>query len=274
MNITQFSERLYETMKEKLTEIELSAKDDIAKESNYIEVIKSHTYGLKNFIYQYKFETPAEEILFFKHIKPRFVSLLLFHNDFFEIEIAKPLEREALIKHYQESLGRGQSFINVNLELYKYYHFGYEYLDSKYFLSDANRETGSDVIFDSKFCTPFDHKFCMIKAYELLKEHVTHCIEQLQNGPSGVPALRWTGQKTCLIELIYALHAAGVFNKSTSDIRAIATYFQKAFNIDLGNYYRTLKDMQIRKGGSKTHFLDELKYKLSEKLDEEMTRVR
>ena len=45
-------------------------------------------------------------------------------------------------------------------------------------------------------------------------------------------------------------------------------------NVDLGNYYRTLKDIQIRKGGSKTHFLDELKYKLSEKLDEELTTGR
>ena len=85
MNITEFSEELYETMMEKLSEIEISAKDEISKESNCIEVIKSHTYGLKNFLYQYKFETQEEEISFFKHIKPKFVSLLLFHNDFFEI---------------------------------------------------------------------------------------------------------------------------------------------------------------------------------------------
>jgi hypothetical protein len=274
MNITEFSEELYETMKEKLAEIELSAKDEIAKESHYIEIIKSHTYGLKNFLYQYKFEKEEEEIAFFKHIKPKFVSLLLFHNDFFEIEIAKPLDKDAVIKHYKDSLTKGQAFINANLELYKYYHFGYEYLDSKYFLSDANKETGSDVMFDSRFCTPFDHKFCMIKAFELLKEHISLCIEQVQNGTTGVASLRWTGQKSCLIELIYALQVAGVFNRSTSDVRAIAMYFQKAFNVDLGNYYRTLKDIQIRKGGSKTHFLDELKYKLSEKLDEELTPLR
>jgi hypothetical protein len=114
----------------------------------------------------------------------------------------------------------------------------------------------------------------MIKAFELLKDQITRCIEQVENGTTGIPALRWTGHKSCLIELIYALQVAGVFNKSKSDIRAIALYFQKAFNIDLGNYYRTLKDIQIRKGGSKTHFLDELKYKLSEKLDEETLSVR
>ena len=46
MNIAEFSEGLYETMMEKLSEIEVSAKDEISKESRYIEVIKSNTYGL------------------------------------------------------------------------------------------------------------------------------------------------------------------------------------------------------------------------------------
>jgi hypothetical protein len=72
---------------------------------------------------------------------------------------------------------------------------------------------------------------------------------------------------------MYALQVAGVFNRSGTDIRAVAVYFQKTFNIDLGNYYRTIKDIQIRKG-SKTHFLDELKYKLTEKLDEELTTAK
>jgi hypothetical protein len=274
MNITEFSNELYDTMKEKISEVEMSGKDEISKQSSYIEIVKSHTYGLKNFLYQYTFETQEEEISFFKHIKPKFVSLLLFHNDFFEIEISRPLEKEALVRHYQDSLHKGQTFINANLELYKYYHFNYEYLDSKYFLSDCNKETGSDVMFDSRFCTPFDHKFCMIKAYELLREQISRCIEQVQNGTPGIETLKWTGQKSSLIELMYALQVAGVFNRSSSDIKAIAIYFQKAFNIDLGNYYRTLKDIQIRKGGSKTHFLDELKYKLTEKLEEELTPVQ
>ena len=49
MSITEFSEGLYDTMREKLVEIELSAKDEISKETSNIEIIKSHTYGLKNF---------------------------------------------------------------------------------------------------------------------------------------------------------------------------------------------------------------------------------
>lgn len=268
MDIKEFANELFVTMKAKLDEVEASSKESIVKESNYIEIIKSHTYGLKNYLYQYEFKSQQEEIHFFKHIKPKFVSLLLFHNELFEIEVSTPLEKEGIAKHYLDSLQKGQCFINANMELYKYYHFGSTYLDSKYFLSDRNHETGNDVIYDSRFCTPFDNKFCILKAYELLKEHLTKAIENLHKAPEQTLCLlQWTGSKTSLIELVYALQASGVFNKSSSDIKMIASYFEKVFNVDLGNYYRTLKDIQIRKGG-KTIFLDELKDKLSERLGE------
>jgi hypothetical protein len=257
-------------MKEKLEEIDSSKKDEVSRESSYIEVIKSHTYGLKNFLYQYKFASQEEEIEFFKHIKPKFVSLLLFHNELFEIELSRPLEREYVIKHYHDAISKVQTYINSNLELFKYYYSGSTCLDSKYFLSDQNKETGTDVMYDSKFCTPFDHKFCMLKANELLKEHLTLALERLQErNKTSVCILQWTGNKTSLIELVYALQASGCFNKSKSDLKMIANYFEKVFNVNLGNYYRKVRDIQVRKGG-KTVFLDELKEKLQVRLDREI----
>jgi hypothetical protein len=263
MNIKEFADELYENMQEKLDEVQQTQKELIVKQSNYIEIIKSHTYGLKNYMYQYEFKSPQEEIDFFKNIKPRFVSLLLFHNELFEIEVSKPLETQDIIKHYISGLHKGQTFINANMEYYKYYHLSSSYLDSKYFLPDKNHETGADVMYDSRFCTPYDHKFCMLKAYELLKEHLTKAIDRL----SKPPELEWTASKISLIELIYAFHAYGVFNKSATDVKEIATYFEKVFCVDLGNYYRCLRDIQMRKNG-KTFFLDELKGKLKERLGE------
>lgn len=268
MDMKEFAEELYVNMQSKLEEIEQSAKDPIVKESNYIEVIKSHTYGLKNYLYQYEFASPQEEIFFFKNIKPKFVSLLLFHNELFEIEVSKPLEKEGKIKHYLDALQKGQAFINANMEYYKYFHLGSTYLDSKYFLSDRNHETGHDVIYDARFCTPYDNKFCLLQCYELMKEHLTRAIEKLNSSEETiVAALQWTAPKISLIELMYALQVSGVFNKSTTDVKMIAHYFEKIFNVDLGNYYRTYKDIQHRKTG-KTVFLDELKSRLGERLGE------
>ncbi|RAW01962.1 RteC domain-containing protein [Pseudochryseolinea flava] len=269
MDMKEFAEELYVTMQEKFAEVELSAKDSIVKESNYIEIVKSHTYGLKNYLYQYEFSSPQEEIYFFKNIKPKFVSLLLFHNELFEIEVSKPLEKDSIIKHYLEALQKGQAFINTHMEFYKYLHLGSTYLDSKYFLPDKNHETGNDVIYDSRFCTPFDHKFCLLQSYELMKEHLTKAIEKLTMPVDEYSPLQWTGPKISLIELMYALQVSGVFNKSVTDVKMIATYFEKIFHVDLGNYYRTFRDIQTRKK-AKTVFLDELKFKLAERLDEPM----
>src|SRR5688572_30990516 len=98
MDMKEFAHELYVTMQGKLEEVEQSPKDSIVKESNYIEIVKSHTYGLKNYLYQYEFSNPQEEIFFFKNIKPKFVSLLLFHNELFEIEMSKPLEKESILE--------------------------------------------------------------------------------------------------------------------------------------------------------------------------------
>ncbi|HEX5171934.1 MAG TPA: RteC domain-containing protein [Cyclobacteriaceae bacterium] len=268
MDIKEFAHELFATMQEKLNEVEASPKDSIVKERNYIEIVRSHTYRLKNYLYQYEFSSPQEEIYFYKNIKPKFVSLLLFHNELFEIEVSKPLEKDGILKHYLESLHKGQAFINANMEYYRYFHSGSTYLDSKYFLPDRNNETGNDLIYDSRFCTPYDNKFCTLHAYELLKEHLTKLIDKLGSSGQQEPnSLQWTGAKISLIELMYALQASGVFNKSATDVKMIATYFEKVFNVDLGNYYRTLQDIRGRKNG-KTIFLDELRCKLGERLGE------
>lgn len=267
MNMKEFAGELYVTMQEKLEEVDQSAKDSIVKESSYIDIVKSHTYGLKNYLYQYEFSSREEEIHFFKKIKPKFVSLLLLHNELFEIEVSRPLEKEAIIKHYVDGIQKGQAFINANMEFYRYYHLGSTYLDSKYFLSDRNHETGTEVMYDSRFCTPFDHKFCVLQGYELLREHLTKAIEKLTMPVQEYSPLQWTGPKISLIELMYALQVSGVFNKSATDVKMIATYFEKIFNVDLGNFYRTFRDIQCRKNG-KTVFLDELRIKLAERLGE------
>jgi hypothetical protein len=266
MDIKDFAQELYVTMQGKLDEVERSSKDPIVKESSYIEIIKSHTYGLKNYLYQYEFKSLQEEIYFFKNIKPKFVSLLLFHNELFEIEVSKPLEKEGIVKHYLEALQKGQGFVNSNMEFYKYYHLGSTYLDSKYFLSDRNQQTGNDVIYDSRFCTPYDNKFCVLRAYELLKEHLTRAVDKLTKPvDETVEVLQWTASKISLIELLYALQACGVFNNSLADVKMVATYFERVFNVDLGNYYRVLRDIQGRKK-EKAAFLDELRHKLCDRL--------
>ena len=79
--------------------------------------------------------------------------------------------------------------------------------------------------------------------------------------------LFWTGSKTELIELIYALQSSGAINSGTANIKELASLFEQVFNIDLGNYYHTFIEIRARKC-SKTKFLDALIEVLRKRLEE------
>lgn len=50
-----------------------------------------------------------------------------------------------------------------------------------------------------------------------------------------------------LIDLIYALQSYAVFNMGKADIKAIATYFENVFEINLGDFYHTYLEIRNRK---------------------------
>lgn len=77
--------------------------------------------------------------------------------------------------------------------------------------------------------------------------------------------MTWTGSKTDLIELIYALYYAGFFNNGNTDIKEIAAYFEQVFNIELGKVYRTFLEIRARKN-NRTNCLDTLKEILIRKM--------
>ncbi|WP_262914709.1 RteC domain-containing protein [Gelidibacter sp. F63206] len=79
--------------------------------------------------------------------------------------------------------------------------------------------------------------------------------------------LFWTGNKTELIELIYALHSSGAINSGTADIKELASVFEQMFNIELSNYYHTFIEIRARKS-SKTKFMDKLTDSLNRRFED------
>ena len=86
--------------------------------------------------------------------------------------------------------------------------------------------------------------------------------------PTARPKLNWTGSKTALTELIYALHSQGIFNSGNADIKPIVKVFESTFNIYLGDFYHTFLELKSRKI-NRTKFLDSLKETLIRKMDEQ-----
>lgn len=265
-------------LEEHLGFLELEYDDPLLLAQTAIELtLKTHN-GLKKRIIGHKFKNAKEEIYFFKKVKPRFLAKLIYYNEIYKIETSKPYGGKKVIRKYlYKELDKLKRYFDDNLDFYKYYRTGSAYLDHKYFLRKKHdiRLSLSTHYFESdhRFSTSHDYKVAKILANDLIEVYLEDQLSQLDRIENDLNNhklikmdLQWTESKTALIELIYALHAQGVFNNRNADIKSIAALFEAVFKIDLGDYYRNFLAIRIRKKG-RAKFLDDLKKSLIAYMD-------
>ncbi|MCC6180618.1 MAG: RteC domain-containing protein [Bacteroidia bacterium] len=273
-----FANKLLYELENQLQFIE-QENDVILKRSELSFIVcKKAIEQLKSFILKYKFKTISEEIKFFKEIKPQFTSKLIYHLTLYNIETKKPNGGSKILKKYLiKELDKLKSYFDYNLDFYKYYRAGATYLDHTYFVRDKYdiKLTLDGYIFenDTRFSTTHDFKVSKILAHDLLQVYLENELVYLERKESNQNSqdapksrLTWQESKTSLIELIYALQSHGAFGNQ-ADIKEIAAYFEYAFNIDLGDYYRTYLEIRIRKTG-RTKFLSLLQETLTKRMDQ------
>jgi len=266
MNIITFSEQLQVRMKEYLSERNPD-QDDLTRTGNAITFLRQVILDLKRFASVYKFKDETEEICFFKEIKPLFTSQFLYYKKIFAIKLFDSFrDLKSRQNNYHRILEQLKSFARKNQDFYEYCMTGTTYLDKQYFT--RHKQFPKSVNTDEMFTTGYDTRMAKILANELLKSFLHNALQKSLADPQGNHSpLTWTGSKTDLIELIYALHYSNVFNTGSADIKLIATSFESYFNVSLGNYYRTLQDIKLRKSGQ-TNFLDQMKTTLDKQLNE------
>jgi hypothetical protein len=92
------------------------------------------------------------------------------------------------------------------------------------------------------------------------------------NCPNNRPAssggkLQWTGSLVEWVELIYALHAAGVINDGKISLKHLFRVLGEVFDFEAGEYSRTFTDIKNRVKGERTSFLDTLKQLLRRRME-------
>jgi hypothetical protein len=80
---------------------------------------------------------------------------------------------------------------------------------------------------------------------------------------------KWTDKKIDLVELIYALYASRSLNNGKVDIADIATFFEKSFQLEIGDVYRKYIEIKNRKFET-TKYLDHLSEILRKKIEDEL----
>ncbi len=265
MDVKTFADQLQHRIKEQVESITGEQADAVTATGRVIQVFWESLYELKEFTRIYRFADQQEEIMFFKEIKPEIASQYFYYVKLLSIRVAdaygNPESRKA---HYRKVLRKLERYLRKHIEFYRYCISGDARFDTLYFTRKGSVSVTSSIDADERFSTRYDTTLSRLLANELLKQYLKDGLQKLDQAP-GTPSLTWTGSKTDLIELIYALHSIDAFNSGTADIRLIATSLENVFNVRLGNYYRVFQDIRLRKKG-KADFLDRMKKTFIEKV--------
>ena len=271
--------QLFASFTQQLTNIEESDTHILHKAEAAIQICVDYLRQLKTLALQYKFTDQGEEIRFFKHIKPPFLSPLIYYKAVFNIYSQWPEGSEIIQRGYlKRELFKLKQFFTDYLHFYSYHRTHSTHLDDKYFVrGDFDIRIIPDAFCfeaDTTFSTGYDYILARIEANKRL---LIYLEKLLMNGETRAslspitygkaPSLTWTGSKADAVELIYALHSIGIFNNGQADVKAIATWFEQTFHIKLGNYYDYFQDIKMRKT-EPTKLLNKMTITLQKKIKE------
>jgi hypothetical protein len=260
------------TIFRKITTMETSLMDNIKRihdeESDIVKVaerclliIDVNTRQLKDLVSQHTFDDIGEEVYFFKHLKPLFISKFIYYSSILELESRRPhAGKKTLKKFYENELEKLKTFYEQHSEFYSYYRRDATYLDHKIFVRnsyDLKMKLSSGFYnFDLSFTTSHDHlisHFIATRDYEqYLRKQITAIAEK--EGNAALSPLVWSGSKSGLIELVYGLYQMRCFNGGNIELSEVIKFVEKSFSLDLGNYHKTIFEIRNRKQGP-TKFL-------------------
>ncbi|MCB0538983.1 MAG: RteC domain-containing protein [Bacteroidetes bacterium] len=165
---------LIDDLEKELKLIESEESNILKKSEHSIYKIQECLKSLEKFAISNRFKNTQEEICFFKELKPRIFSKLIYYVRIYNIESKRPNGSDRVQKKYlMNELDRLKSFFDNNLEFYQYYRTGATYLDDKYFVRGKHDiRLSLDTFFfatNSKFSTSHDYKVSKILANELLR---------------------------------------------------------------------------------------------------------
>ena len=239
--------------------------------------------SVKKYIIEEGFKNDEEEIHFFRCIKPQILGKLIYYNKIYRIETTCPVSNGKMYYSYFSgqlaNLKREYIEHLCNSDFYRYYRSGRTDRDDNYFKrGNINYHDGlNSIVFeiDSEFSTFFDYKTARIISNDLLYTYLLTKINPDENPdvilqkPESSKDIFWTDSKNAIIELIYALYASGVISHGKIGIRKISLMFQILFRIPLGDLHHAFHRMKTR-SGSRTSFLDQLKFSLEEYMDKDL----
>ena len=254
--MTEFIRTLEKEIEKKLKKIEGSDLNILKKSLEASLVLGDAFQRMRDFVATYTFKNEAEEIEFFKTVKPRLYHRLIYYRKVYNIEMNRPVGIESQTAYLRDEIKAINRYNAKRSDFVRYYRSGMTHLDSVYYLRGRADTTLYLESFhyerDPKFSTNADFKVARIMANELLLPYLYKELEALEyvrhkTSDDSLPAVRltWQDSKTDLTELIYMLDSKRSFGNVP--LTQLAAYIANVFNIQLDtNLSRTFCDMKLR----------------------------
>jgi hypothetical protein len=274
--IFKFSERLFEDLNGALGALKLEEKLLIKRLEQSILVCVRYFTRLRDFFKEHEPKSKEEKIRFFKEVKPKFKSLLIFHQQALNIEGRRPIgDRQTLNDYYLDELKILTHYFESNLAFYKYVRADAEYLDEQYYVPGVfNVLLDPDegiVDGDTGFNTSHDNKLAHIMAHELLLTYLEKTILKLNHKEEMDLAsfieeemVIWTQTNTALAETIYGWKETNALNNGKLSVARITAYMEKVFHVEIGSISDTWNYICGR--ANKTIYLDDMKKAVLERM--------
>jgi len=272
-----FIHNLNQRLSAQLNEIEHSGQNEITKARDSAQCVTNGILELKAFAIHYHFSAVSEEIHFFKEVKPKLVSSLLYHVQVFIIKSRCPAGTRIDFENYfKNELQKISLFLNSYIEFYQYYRSCCTHYDDRYFVRGKGNIILCDdclvSIIDPAFSTSHDYLLAKMIASEQLSAYLNHQIEALAVPIQPVAienseVFQWTDSNTSMAELIYSLLAAKAINNGKCDTKKLVALFERMFNVKISDCYRIYVDIKNR--AKPTKFIDKLKNAMLRKVEED-----
>lgn len=260
-----------------------ASKDVLTVSLDIIHYIEKKLKEIHNWLKNHVFLSIQEEIHFFKELKPKLVSKLIYYKAILKLVSTTPQTKKDKRKQYEKLLTEIRQYALHNREFYEYYRSRSSYKDEDHFV----RHSYKDIIkydcclinYDSKLSTSHDYNVATIMANDLFAIHLENKLDELdgKNVSKNVTIERkfnWTGSKVDLTEMVYAFQATGCINNGNVDLKELAIYLGTMFNVEIdSNLYGNYSDIKSRKV-SKTRFINTMSEKLIKKMDNEDSKKK
>ncbi|MBS1519852.1 MAG: RteC domain-containing protein [Bacteroidetes bacterium] len=257
--MNNIAERFHIALENQLAAVTLNGQSPMEQYRCSILICKKAMNKMKRYVSNYAFKDVAEEIHFFKEVKPLFYSKYIYFINVYNFLMQLPPGGEDAVRAYINfHLTDLQRFFDHNKAFYQYYRSGSTQMDEIYFTRggfDVQMEL-EDFEEDEQYSTSHDYKLSKIMANEkfqdyLKLEYLKIGTEQLLPAPAAdiftFSHPSWTASPTDAIELIYSLKASGSVNNGNIDVSELVGIFEFVFRMEIKETYHKIIDIGRRK---------------------------